>query len=72
MTQTLQIPQSRVTPLFDTKPIKCPMCKRGKLMEITKVIAPFNVKMYKPPEYDSAEILIKCPKCGKLIGISKK
>jgi len=64
--------ETRMTAVLKTRPIKCPVCNKGKIIDVLKDIPYLSIRVYPPLLCDSAKYFVKCPKCGEQIGISIK
>jgi len=53
-----------------TRPIICPVCTKGKLMDAPKHIPPWRIHTYTPPMNPNAQGFVKCKICKEQIGIS--
>lgn len=52
------------------RPILCPLCLKGRVIDAASNIDISKVKLYGPHQEDKAQFFSKCPKCGEQIGIS--
>lgn len=55
---------------LDRQQVHCPLCHKGRVVDIAAEIDLSRVKIYGPPQADKAQFFLKCPKCGQQIGIS--
>lgn len=50
--------------------IHCPLCQKGRVVDVAAGTDLAKVKLYGPLQADQAQLFLKCPKCGQQIGIS--
>lgn len=54
------------------KAILCPLCGKGRIIDAAAHIGTDRLLLYGPESEDGAELFIKCPKCGRQVGIAIK
>lgn len=54
----------------DRRTIRCPLCLRGRLLDVAEGANLPRLALYGPLQADHAQMFLKCPKCGQQIGIS--
>lgn len=54
----------------DRRTIRCPLCLRGRLLDVAEGTSLPRLDLYGPLQADHAQMFLKCPKCGQQIGIS--
>ena len=52
------------------KPIFCPVCFKGRVIDIAIGLDISRLVLYAPHQAHKAQLFSKCPKCGHQIGIS--
>lgn len=52
------------------KQIHCPLCHQGRVVDVAAGTDLSRVRLFGPLEEEHAQFFLKCPKCGKQIGIS--
>ncbi len=50
--------------------IRCPVCHRGKLLDATEEADTSAIHLFGSENKNAGQWYIKCPKCGKQIGIA--
>jgi phage FluMu protein Com len=56
---------------YDTRKVKCPICNKGKLFDVSMNIVPSNIRTHPPDSNnDGVECFVKCPKCKSQVGVS--
>lgn len=53
----------------NTRPLRCPVCKRGRLADGAARLKPEQVLLLPPDSAAEASIFLKCPKCASEIGV---
>ncbi len=52
------------------RPLRCPVCKRGRIMDEVSKSDTIHVILYGPEELEKATWILKCPRCKCKIGAS--
>lgn len=55
-----------------TRSIRCPACKKGKILDAVIGVNNSVIKVYPPPQNHLAQYFVKCPNCKSQIGIESK
>lgn len=50
--------------------VHCPLCQKGRVVDVAAGIELSRVKIYGPLQADKAQLFLKCPKCGQQVGVS--
>lgn len=53
-----------------TKKMFCPVCNRGRILDVSLRHQGGKIKVHKPEEADRADYFLKCGLCKSQIGIS--
>ncbi len=54
-----------------TRPLMCPVCKKGRLLDINIEIEAKTIEKERIPNGDKVDFYAKCWKCSHEIGIKK-
>ena len=54
----------------NSRPLYCPVCCGGRIIDIAASVNPSSVMLYGPEEAEKAQFFCKCCKCKQQIGVS--
>ena len=50
--------------------VRCPVCHKGRLMDAGEDIDISQMQLSSSKQFERCQCYIKCPKCGRRIGVS--